>query len=61
MFNPLQGGSEKQHVCLNLLKDKVAHWVSEVIEDEIILQQDGATSHTAKIVQKQCKDNFKAF
>ena len=25
------------------------------------LQQDGATSHTAKLVQSFCKDNFKGF
>ena len=51
-----------QHVYLNMLKGKVAPWVKKVSENEgITFQQDGATSHTARLVQEWCKDNFKLF
>ena len=42
-----------QHVFLNMLEDKVVPWVSKVIGDEgIILQQDGATSHSTRMIQE---------
>ena len=45
-----------------MLKDKVVFWVKKVTGNkEITLQQDGATSHTTRLVQDWCKDNFKLF
>ena len=45
-----------------MLKDKVVPWVKKVTGNKgITLQQDGATSHTAKLVEDWCKDNFKSF
>ena len=42
--------------------DEVVPWVNEVTGDEgVTLQQDEATSHTAKMVQDWCKNSFKAF
>ena len=41
-----------QHVYLKMLKDKVVPWVRKVTGNEgITFQQDGATSHTARLVQ----------
>ena len=31
------------------------------LDDGLTLQQDGATAHTAKMVQEWCKEHFKAF
>jgi len=57
-----EGVKINQHVYLKMLKDKVVPWVETVVgNDGITLQQDGATSHTARMVQDWCKDNFKAF
>jgi len=57
-----EGVKINQHVYLNMLKDKVVPWVENVVgNDGITLQQDGATSHTARMVQDWCKDNFRAF
>ena len=51
-----------QHVNLDMLKDKVLPLVDTLPGDEgVTLQQDGATAHTAKLVQAWCKDNFKSF
>ena len=51
-----------QHVYLKMLKDKVVPWVRKVTGNEgITFQQDGATSHTARLVQDWCKDNFRSF
>ena len=45
-----------------MLEEKVIPWVQETVGEEgITLQQDGATSHTAKAVQHWCKTNFKGF
>ena len=45
-----------------MLKDKVVPWLKKVTGNkEITLQQNGATSHTARLVQNWCKDNFKSF
>ena len=49
-----------QHAYLKMLKGKVVPWVNKVTGNkEITLQQDRATSHTARLVQNWCKDNFK--
>ncbi|KAF2350372.1 hypothetical protein FHG87_018871 [Trinorchestia longiramus] len=51
-----------QHIYLKTLKDEVVPWVRKVTENKrITVQQDGATSHTAILVQDWCKDNFKSF
>ena len=51
-----------QHVYLNMLKDKVVPWMNSLsLDDGLTLQQDGATAHTAKMVQEWCKEHFKAF
>lgn len=48
-----------QHVYLNKLEEKVVTWVSEVNEDEeITLQQDEATSHSARMVQELVQGQF---
>ena len=45
-----------------MLKDKVLLWVKKTMENSgVTLQQDGATSHTAKTVQSWCKENFTVF
>ena len=45
-----------------MLKDKVVPWVNAVIVNEgVTLQQDGATSHTARRVNSWCENNFKSF
>ena len=42
-----------QHIYLNVLKVEDVLWVSEVIASaEITLQQNGATSHTAIMIQE---------
>ena len=57
-----KGVKINQHVYLAMLRDKVIPWVDEVIGDSgVTLQQDGATSHTAKLVKSFCQDNFKGF
>ena len=43
-----------------MLKETVLLWVQKAIANEdITFQQDGATSHTSRLVQNWCKDNFK--
>ena len=45
-----------------MLKGKVVPWVKKVTGNKgIILLQDRATPHTARLVQNWCKDNFKLF
>ena len=40
-----------QHTYLNTLKGKVVSWVKKVTRNKgITLHQDGATSHTARLV-----------
>ena len=57
-----QGVKVNQNVYLTILKDLVIHWAERNLGDSgVTLQQDGATSHTAKLVQSFCKDNFKGF
>ena len=51
-----------QHVYLKMLKEKVVPWMNTLaLKNNLTLQQDGATAHTAKIVQAWCKENFTAF
>ena len=51
-----------QPAYLKMLKGKVVPWVKKVTGNKgITLQQDGATSHTARLVQEWWKDNFKLF
>ena len=48
-----------QHVCLDLLKNKLVSCINATFgESGIILQQDGATSYTANRVQEWCKRNM---
>ena len=45
-----------------MLNESVFPWVQKTIANEgITFQQDGATSHTARLVQNWCKNNFKSF
>jgi len=51
-----------QHVYLNMLKNKVVPWMNALpLNEGLTLQQDGATAHTAKMVQAWCRDNFRGF
>ena len=51
-----------QHVYLKMLKEKVVPWMNTLaLKNNLTLQQDGATAHTAKIVQAWYKENFTAF
>lgn len=57
-----EGVKINQHVYLDLLRDKVLPWVESNLRAKgVTLQQDGATSHTAKMVQAFCKEHFKGF
>ena len=45
-----------------MIKNKVLPWVDETFGNTgVTFQQDGATSHTAKLVQDFCEKNFKNF
>ena len=45
-----------------MLKNRVFSWINLLPRNQAVtLQQDGATAHTAKMVQAWCKDNFKSF
>ena len=45
-----------------MLKNRVLPWINSLPGNQVVtLQQDGATAHTAKMVQAWCKDNFKSF
>ena len=47
---------------LDLLKNKLIPWINATfVESGIILQQDGATSHTANRVLEGCKRNMTGF
>ena len=44
------------------MQDTVVHWAKKVIgNEEITLQQHGATSHTTRMIQDWWKKNFKSF
>ena len=48
-----EGVIVNQHVYLELLRDKLVPWVNTTFgESRITLQKDGATSHTANLVQE---------
>ena len=59
----IEGGVKiNQHVYLATLKDEVLPLVKKHMGNSgVTLQQDGATSHTAKTVQSWCKENFTVF
>ena len=45
-----------------MLKNRVLPWINSYPGNQAVtLQQDGATAHTAKVIQALCKDNFKSF
>ena len=51
-----------QHVYLKMLKEIVVPWINTLaLKNNLTLQQDDATAHTAKNVQAWCKKNFTAF
>ena len=57
-----EGVKINQHIYLSLLKDTVVPWKEKTFGDAgVTLQQDGATSHSAKTVQAFCKQHFKGF
>ena len=57
-----EGVKVNQHVYLALLKNKLVPWINATLgESVIILQQDGATSHTANRIQEWCKRNMTWF
>ena len=57
-----EGVKINQHIYLSLLKDTVVPWEEKTFGDAgVTLQQDGATSHSAKTVQAFCKQHFKGF
>ena len=54
-----EGVKVNQHVYLDLLKNKLVSWINATFgKSGIILQQDGATSHTANRVEEWCKRNM---
>ena len=56
------GVKVNQHVYLDILKYRVLPWINSLPGNQAVtLKQDGATAHIAKMVQAQCKDNFKSF
>ena len=45
-----------------MIKNKVLPWVDETFGNTgVTFQQDGATSHTAKLVQDFCEKNLRTF
>ena len=51
-----------QHMYLDLLKNKLVPWINATFgESGNILQQDGATSHTANRVQECSKRNMTGY
>ena len=47
---------------MKLLKEQLIPWIKRLFKETgIILQQDGATSPTANVVQDWCKDNMAGF
>ena len=45
-----------------MLKNRFLPWINSLPGNQAVtLQQDGATAHTAEMVQAWCKDNFKSF
>ena len=62
LFFNEEGVKVNQHVYLELLREKLVPWVNATFEEGgITLQQDGATSHTANLVQEWCKRNMVGF
>ena len=56
------GVKVNQQVYMDMLKNRVRPSINSLPGNQAVtLQQDGATAHTAKMVQAWCKDNFKSF
>ena len=54
-----KGVKINQHLYLKFLKEQLIPWINRIFKETgITLQQDGATSHTANVVQDCCKDNM---
>ena len=57
-----QGVKINQHVYLEMIKNKVLPRVDETFGNTgVTFQQDGAISHTAKLVQDFCEKNSRTF
>ena len=57
-----QGVKINQHVYLKMIKNKFLPWVDETFGNTgVTFQQDGATSHTAKLVQDFSKKTSRTF
>lgn len=57
-----EGVKINKDVYLEMLQSKVLPWVEEETwEGSYCFQQDGAPSHTAKLVQEWCRDHFSNF
>ena len=57
-----EGVKINQHVYLNMLKKQLVPWINATFKESgITLQQDGATSHTANLVQEWCNKNMAGF
>ena len=57
-----EGVKIDQAIYLDMLSEQVVPWVQEEYpKGGVIFQQDGAPSHTAKLVQAFCKDMFPEF
>ncbi len=53
------GVKVNQHVYLNFLKTKVAKWIKDEFPGmSVCFMQDGATAHTACLVQDWCQTHF---
>ena len=51
-----------QHVYLIMLNDQLVPWVNATFQEcGITLQQDGATSNTANLVQERCNKKMTGF
>ena len=57
-----EGVQINQHVYLNMLKEQLVPWINATFKESgITLQQDGATSHTANLVQELRNNNMGSF
>ena len=57
-----EGVKINQHVYLNMLKEQLVPWINATSKEPgTTLQQDGATSYTANLVQEWCNKNMGGF
>ena len=56
-----EGVKVNQHVYLKMLKEKLVPWIDVTFREDGITLQQGATSHTANLVQEWCKENMAGF